>query len=54
MQYQCSPPNQEVLGFCAKVLLGIIHATVFFYSKDLKEGIRLSVLLTFRMSQNYP
>lgn len=48
------PAHQEVLGLCAKVLLGIIHIIIFFYSEDLMEGIRLRVLLTFRLSQNCP
>lgn len=48
------PATQEVLWFCAKVLLGIIHIIVFFYFEDMMEGIRLGVLLTFKLHQNYP
>ena len=32
------PATQEVLWFCAKVLLGIIHTIVFFYFEDMMEG----------------
>lgn len=48
------PAHQKGLGLCAKVLLGITHTIIFFYSEDLMEGIRLRVLLTFRLSQNCP
>ena len=32
------PAHQKGLGLCAKVLLGITHTIIFFYSEDLMKN----------------